>query len=245
MIQSKTFMAVMALLLIGMPPVQARTSRALQCQKKDPVKINVVPRSQKVRFDYSRTLAQIQNVATDTKNPYGFHKTTYTQGFMQGTIKVKPVIKLGGYTVQPYNMACIWYDSIDIDIEIIPKIFIAKEVNEDPCMRGAVTHHEMKHVDVDRRVVNAYAESIGNKLYDRLKKRGFMVGPVPASKKDIVMKRMMDAAKQILSHEYERMEFERRDAQTGVDTLEEYERVSAQCPAFKRSKAVRNFRQNQ
>ena len=56
------------------------------CQIPEPAKIKVVPKTEKVTLDTSRTLAQIQNENIDTINPYGYNSVTHTNGFMEGRV---------------------------------------------------------------------------------------------------------------------------------------------------------------
>ena len=124
---------------------------------------------------------------------------------------------------------CIWYDKIDLKIEISPEIVIAKEVAEDPCRYKVTKEHELKHVMVDRKIVNKYAKTMGQKLFDGLKSRGFMVGPVKAERAQAVAQRMQETVGQLIEWEYKKMEIERAEKQQAVDSLEEYERVGNAC----------------
>ena len=202
----------------------------ITCDMDKATQINVVPTTQEVEYDHSPTLVALQDMAVNTANPYGFHKATYTQGFMKGAIKMEPSVKLSGYVVEEEGYACLWYNEINLNIEIDPEIVIAKEVYADECTRKSVLAHEMKHVEVDRDIVNKYAKIMGNKVYDALNERGFLVGPIPLRRQEAVTKRMQDAVFDIIEHEHKRMELERADMQAEIDSLEEYERVSAQCP---------------
>lgn len=194
-----------------------------------PVQINVVPKTSDVQFDFTRTLADIQGEQMSTINPYGFHEATRTQGFASGAIRFRRAVKFGGKTFPDAGAVCIWYDEINLNIEIEPKVVIAKEVYDDKCLRKAVLDHEMKHVYADRQILNKYSKIMGKRIYEALKQRGFVVGPIPAQSKDEVMSRMSGVVSQVLQKEQRRMEIDRDDLQTSIDSREEYERVSALC----------------
>ncbi len=199
------------------------------CKMPKPTAINVVPRSEPVKYDYSRTLDQIQSQQIDTVNPYGFDTQSHTAGFMKGSVGMKHEVKLGNSFLKRYNAYCLWYDSVTLTIEIDPTIVIAKEKTQDKCEFNAIKTHELKHVTVDRQIVNKYSKTMGQKIYDGLKSRGFMVGPIPAKNAQEVATRMQQTIGQLIDLEYQKMGIERAERQGEVDSLEEYERVSAQC----------------
>lgn len=223
-----------SLLVLAASPVHGSSV----CQMPEPTKINVIPSTKEIKYDYSSSLQNIQKVETDTKNPYGFHAFTVTQGFMKGQVKFSPKITLDFKTVPQQRSACLWYKEIDLRIEIDPTIVIGKEVAADTCMKKAVIEHELKHVKVDRAVVNKYSRRMGQKIYDRLKVAGFIVGPVPSKDAQKMAERMHEVVSSILKSEYVMMEQERAKAQQGIDSRKEYDAVAAQCPRFNPSKYV-------
>ena len=225
--------------MIGFDPLTAASLIILAgaapssiCPATEPTKINVVPKTMEIKYDYSRTTAELQATQTDTIDPYGFHGMTQTQGFMQGQIKMQPRVELDYKYIPEYKAVCLWYKSIDITIEIDPTIVIAKEVYKDRCMKAAVIEHEMKHIKVDRQIVNKYAQAMGKKVYDGLASRGFKVGPIDGDYGQDTADKMQKVVYQIIEHEYQKMGLERTDLQRAVDNLQEYESVSAKCPDF-------------
>lgn len=200
-------------------------------------KLNIVPSTAELKFDTDQTLAELQNYSMDTVDPYGFHGMSVTQAFMKGSIIPGYRIKIGHMYSKKYDAYCLWYEDITVNIDIDPTIVIAKELYADNCMRKAIIGHESKHVKVDRIIVNEYAKTIGQKLYDELSARGFSAGPVPAEYAEDTIKRMQRVVSQILDHEFKKMELDRMDRQRAVDSLEEYKSVDAKCPLFERQKS--------
>ena len=213
--------------------VLASSSTDALCQMPKRADISVIPSAADVVYDTSKTLKEIQKQHVDTINPYGFNQTTHTNGYMSGLITMQPRVKLDYARAGNLDAACIWYDSVALDIRIEPEIVIAKEVAADRCMYKAVKEHELKHVMVDRKIVNKYAQSMGRKIFDGLKQRGFIVGPIPSENAAAVADRMRETVAQLVEIEYKKMEIERTEAQQAVDSLEEYQRVSAECPNYK------------
>lgn len=203
------------------------------CQIPEPAKIKVVPKTEKVTLDTSRTLAQIQNENIDTINPYGYNSVTHTNGFMEGRIQLRATTELDYKQAPRLPAYCLWYKRVDVELQIQPKIVIAKEVAKDKCMYKAVLTHEMKHVNADRRIVNKYAKIIGQKVFDGLKQRGFIAGPIPPENTEEVSLRMRETVNQIIELENKKMEIERAEVQQAIDNIEEYESVQAQCPKYR------------
>lgn len=202
------------------------------CTMTQPTIITVTPKTQEVKFDYSKTLDALQGQATDTIDPYGFHGVSMTQGYMQGAISIKPEVKLGHQTYPSMGAACLWYESIHITLEIDPTIVIAKEVSQDACMHEAVKVHEMKHIRVDREIVNKYSKSIAAKIDDAIRQRGYVSQPVAIGNAQALAERMQTTVMQIIDLELKKMDIERTERQQAIDSLEEYERVRALCPDF-------------
>lgn len=199
------------------------------CQMPKPTQINVIPRTSPVKYDTSQTLAQIQSQSIDTINPYGFGSKSNTTGYMKGEISMQQEVKINHQMVLRNRGVCLWYETINLNIAIDPTIVIAKEVTKDPCRYKSVKEHELKHVMVDRKMVNKYSQSMGRKIFDGIQSRGFIVGPVKPEDAAEIAKRMRSTVGQLLELESKKMEIERAEGQQAVDSLEEYTRVSAKC----------------
>ncbi len=211
--------------------------QSLSCPTHNATNINVIPRTEAVKYDSSMTLKEIQGQRVDTVDPYSFHGKTVTQAYMSGRIGLEQKVRLEQSVFSRSNAACIWYKTIDVNLYIEPTIVIAKEIYMDPCMRKAVIGHELKHVRVDREIVNKYARLIGQKLMKELKSRGFEAGPFDAARTNEVSAKMQRVVAQILELEYQKLGIERQERQREVDSLEEYESVDDKCPLFEKKKA--------
>jgi len=206
------------------------------CPKQDATKINIVPYTAKVKYDYHKSLKRIQSYSTDTVDPYGFHGQTITQGFMKGKIELRHKIKFGQIKNKHYGIGCAWYNEITVNINIDPTIVIAKELYRDKCMSKAILDHELKHVRVDREIVNKYSKIMGKKLMSALKSRGFSAGPFELKRMKEVTGKMQRVVQQILELEYKKLGIEREERQREVDSLGEYNEVDSKCPKFQKKK---------
>ena len=223
----------------------ARVDMDNLCVMPKAADIRVVPSTRAIRYDYSKSLAQMQGVGIDTIDPHSFGSgISMTQGYMKGAIKLAPQVQIATKTYPALQAGCVWYDKINIKIEIDPTIVIAKEVKADPCMSKAVADHEMKHIMVDRQVVNKYSRIIGEQVRAELKQRGFMAGPIPQNAMQSVANRMQKTVFQVVEHQYKKMELERLELQRAVDSAQEYERVRNLCPDFNPMKLQRERRRS-
>ncbi len=227
--------------MLGIDPITVTSlmilaGNAVSCPQAPTTKINIIPHTEKVKYDYKQSLKKIQEYSTDTVDPYSFHGTTITQGFMKGEIGLDHKVTLGQVTNSKRGYSCLWYKDITVNITIDPTIVIAKELYNDRCMRKAIIDHELKHVRVDRRVVNKYANLIGEKLMSDLKTRGFSAGPVRIDSIAEISKKMQRVVNQIIELEYQKLSIDRQENQRAVDSLEEYESVDDKCPAFEKKK---------
>lgn len=205
----------------------------MQCEMPQPANISVVPRTAELVIDTSRTHHEIQGQEIDTINPFGYNTVTHTNGFMEGQLELKSHVKLDFSQVPQYNSFCVWYEDVKIEINITPKITIAKEVADDKCMYKAVLEHEMKHVNADRRIINKFAQTVGRKVYEGLKERGFVAGPMHGGNLKKTAPRMRETVQQLVEFEYRKFEIERTEVQQKIDNLEEYKAVQAKCPRYR------------
>ena len=225
--------------MLTFEPITAATALILAasspqiCQIPAPAEIAVVPKTAELKIDTTRSLKQLQGQAIDTINPYGYNNVTHTNGFMEGQIAMRSTVKLDYKQAPGMNAFCIWYEKVTIELDITPTIVIAKEVSEDSCMYNAVLTHEKKHIRVDRKIVNKYAQTIGRKVFDGLQKRGFIAGPIAAENTQDIADRMRKTVSQLVELESKKMEIDRAEAQQAVDSLEEYKYVQSRCPDFK------------
>lgn len=215
-----------------------RAQAATMCQPPKASKINIKPETLDVRYNYSKSLEELQKFESGSINPYGFHQKSQVRGLMRGGIKVHdPDIKFGLRNVKDPRSkgeyVCAWYDSITLKITIDPEIMIAKEVAADKCMHNAVRVHELKHIKVDRQIVNNFSRAVGNKINEALKSRNYAGGPVPAGQEQELVNAMGEIIFKIIIHERKKMNLERAERQQAVDTLEEYEHITNQCPNFR------------
>ena len=217
---------------VGMTSAHALES--IKCQAKAPPKINVVPSNSKVKYDFTKTKEQLNQVDVDTISPYGPNHKTYVSGLMSGSIQVKSQIGFIQETYDRLGVGCAYLKSIDVEIHIDPTIFVASEYPKGSCMHNAVLTHEYKHVREDQLIVNKYANVIGKALASIVEARGPSFGPYEVAKIPVVQENVQKSFGEVLKRYNQQMNEERQHRQQGIDTLEEYQSIGKECKPQKR-----------
>ena len=203
-------------------------SRPGWCVPDKRPQINIRPETKDIDYDFSKSIAQINQKNIDTKSPYSDDVISRAGGLMSGGIRTKHRFKIATKTQRRRNLACAWFDTITVRMTIEPTIYVAREFDKGSCPRRAILEHEQKHIRVDREIVNKYAREIGQAV------KGYIdsnpaYGPVRANRLKDLQQRMTDQLDRLVSQVGRRMERERNRRQQNVDTRAEYERVRKQC----------------
>jgi|TARA_R110002126_G_scaffold13118_1_gene56000 hypothetical protein len=198
------------------------------CYPRSAARISITPTTDEIFFDFSKSEQELNNFKIDTVNPYGKEVIVDVGGLMAGGIELNHRANIGYITNPNYNLSCLWYDTLQIDIGIKPTIYIAKEYNKGTCMHNAIMEHEMKHIQVDIDMVNTYANKIGYEINKKLTEVP-LYGPIPESETAGVQQQMMSSVTDIIKRYVEELKTARRAAQQKVDTKKEYDSVSAKC----------------
>lgn len=222
------FLTIIVILAVfAAPGARAGGRLAVKCTVPAAPKITIAPSSQPIAYDFSKTSAQLSQVRTNTSNPFGANVDTATGGLRKDEPMIKMQVKWG---IQEWTggIYCLWYDRIDLEIELRPKIYIAKDFDGKLC-RAAVLEHERRHVDVDRQVINAFVKDLGASVRATVDKAGAL-GPYSGQKEmEIAQKSLVDAIYKVTDYHKNAMQTAMRKEQAKVDTKEEYERVSKIC----------------
>lgn len=206
-----------------MTPVAMPTT----CQLNKAPVINITPITKKIQYDMSKTSAQLTAMKSDTISPYGLNIDTTTGGLRHDQPSMEYEIKYDILTNTRNQTFCISYNQIDISIKLQPKIYIAKEYNVGKCGK-MVLGHEKKHVTTDRWVTEKYAKKMGKAVQQALKSTS-VSGPFPVARLEEIQEAMSQYIQSATDTVKLQMTNEMNIRQQHVDTLEEYERVSAYC----------------
>lgn len=202
----------------------------IECRAKIPPKINVLPSKSRIRYDFTKSKAQLNSVDVDTVSPYGPNHKTNISGLMSGAIQVKHQVAFMHETYDQLGQGCLYLKSIDVKIHIDPTIYIANEYPSGSCMHTAVLTHERKHVREDQLIVNKYADYIGRALFSLMDAQGPAFGPYDTARLPFVQQNIQNSVTKVVKKFNDQMNQERQRRQQAIDSLEEYESIGAKCP---------------
>ncbi len=210
------------------------SAAAVQCTVPKAPVVQILTESADIQYDFNQTSAQLSAQQSNTVNPYAANVDTATGGLRLDQPKISMAVKWGTLTYPSLQVTCFWYDTVTVKIALAPRIFVAKEFGAEPC-RSAVVEHELKHVTVDREVMNAYANNVGRTVQDAVNKAGAM-GPYNIHETQPVQKMLIQNIEGALSSHELMLYKEMRARQAQVDTLAEYERVGKICESARKKK---------
>lgn len=206
-------------------PVSARAScNEYRSNPAINVKFDEVP----VRYSTKYSSKQLEGFQIDTVSPYGAHVHTRVSGLTEGKMESATQVSIGGSVNPLTQTSCLWFESIEVVIRTIPTVHIASEHVNNKCRYRVTLEHEMKHVDVSRRLAREYAPKIKSVLMNEVRRLG-VVGPGPAAQAESIRADMMKAVQQAVGIVLAEMQLQHRSRQQQVDTKAEYDSLSKMC----------------
>jgi hypothetical protein len=202
----------------------------VQCQAKTAPKINILPTKSTVKYDFTKTKAELNNIDVDTVSPYGPNHQTNVSGLMSGSIQVSHQVGFIHETYEQLGLGCVYLKSVDVKVHIDPTILIAKEYPSGSCMHQAVLVHEKKHVREDQLIVNKYANIIGKAMAQVVDSQGPAFGPFDINELPKVQANIQNSLTTVLKRYNDKLNNERQKRQQAIDNLEEYTSIGTQCP---------------
>lgn len=199
------------------------------CGKQKMPNILAEPLSSVVEYDFSKSRAQLQSFDIDTVSPYGPEHRAKVGGLMSGEIRVESRIRFMQEKYPARAAGCIHVDSIDIIVHVNPTIYVASEYPKGTCQHNAIVEHEKKHVQTDIAIARKYATQIKQKLGGYLMKNGYSYGPFPIERLEDAQAKVQNSIQTLVKQNNEGMTAERTSLQQQIDSLQEYQRVAAQC----------------
>lgn len=218
------FFVILALLCMPMPAFAD-----MDCNAITPPRINVKPSQSHIKYDFSKTKAELNAVDVDTISPYGAHHNTQVSGLMSGAIQLKSNVGFMHETHSYLDRGCLYLKTVDVEIVVEPTIFIASEFKKGSCMHNAIMVHEMKHVSVDQQMVNKYTNIIGKKLGEVIDSKGSTYGPMKKIKMNEIQMDVKNTLHDTVIRMNDEMNVERRKRQQAIDNIEEYESIGKGC----------------
>lgn len=218
-------MTAAGLLILAGNTVQCAVPRAPQ--------ITVTPLSAPVQYEFSLSAEELGRFKTDTISPYAPGVDTSTGGLRHDRPEVRTEVRWGVMNYEDLKISCLWYENINVTIDLSPKIYVASDNSNSPACRDAIINHELKHVSVDREIINSYAQSIGVAVKQAVDGIGAM-GPYNYHELEEVRNRLIGHIEAAVESRKFLLYQEMSRRQAAVDSLEEYEYVSKICEEAKK-----------
>lgn len=200
-------------------PVQGQ---AADCDSYRNVPVNITTRFDEAEYDYSQDITKIMGLANDTRHSIREHITL-------GLTRYSPIMSVNVASKVmnlPDGLTCALIDHIDVTVGYQNvTVYIANEIPQNSCGFQEVMAHEMKHVGVNKSLLEEYKPIIENKLKDYLKFNSVFREPNP----DYAISLAHDKLYEILNATAEDFYSENGRRQHLVDTPQEYRRISATC----------------
>lgn len=195
------------------------------CVAKYAPKINVAPKTTRVKYNLTKTTEELSKVKLEVDSPYDSHEGYFVNGYMEGSVAVNYKIDFWLDYIS-MNTGCVSFRSIDVEIILDPIVYITNEFPKGSCSYNAILEHELKHVRADQIVVNKYAELIARALKEMIDQRGSSLGPFPETKMTKVRDNINRSVGEIIDVYRQKIYLESYEMQAAIDTLEEYEAVN-------------------
>ncbi len=222
------FAVPLALALLAATPARADLGKYGWCKADRSPQIQVKTSTDQVKWDYSKSEKDLNAFNIDTINPYGNSIITDVGGLMQGGIELSEKISFRTITHNRMAQMCYWYDTVQVSLHILPTIYIAREFPPGTCKHNAIREHELKHIEVDREIVNKYAALIGAAVKQELDKQS-LFGPYHTNQSKEVEAYLSGRIAAVIKYHHDMMSDERKRRQQVIDSLNEYERVNHLC----------------
>lgn len=207
---------------------------AMNCAVPEAPKVVVTPRTAEIVYDYSKSIQELGQIARQkrsTPNPLHDDPNAYVSGLRSDKPRTDTRVTVNGVT-ETYGdkptRVCLWYSRVELVIDLQPVIYLARERDVPGVCREEILAHERRHVQVDREVMNQFAQDVGRAIQAEVQRAGAQ-GPYPAVNTEAVRNQMAARVNDLVDRHVKAMTqvLERRQAQ--VDSREEYERISALC----------------
>lgn len=202
----------------------------VECHAKTAPKINILPTKSRIKYDFTKTKAALNNIDVDTVSPFGPNHKTNISGLMSGSVQVSHQVGFIHETYEQLGLGCVYLQSVDVKVHIDPTILIAKEYPRGTCMHNAVLAHEKKHVREDQLIVNKYANIIGKAMAKVIDSQGPAFGPFDITQLPSVQENIQNSLTKVLKSYNDKLNNERQIRQQAIDNLEEYKNIGKQCP---------------
>lgn len=199
-------------------------AQSLACPRVDQPQVRVTRQQAALVYDFSRTTEQLTRFPGRAPGPAG-QSGGRVLGLAHARYGERSQIRA---VFQPQRDGSVCGAATVIDIAFgmeERRVYVASELPGGSCIHREVRQHEMKHVDVDDRLLTEFIPMVERRVQAAAARTGTVRGRSQQQAMTAIRQPIEAVLRQILT-EFTR-ERERRQAQ--VDTAEEYRRVTTSC----------------
>ena len=213
--------------------VPSTAEAVIECHAKTPPRINVQPVKSRIKYDFTKSKADLNSIDVDTISPYGPQHKTNVSGLMSGAIQLKSNVSFIHETYKFLGRGCVFLKGVDVKIHLDPTIFIAREFPRGTCMHQAILGHEFEHVEIDRVIINKYTNLIGKAVERVIAQEGSTYGPMKERRMVEIQEQVKNSIHKAVLRMNDDLNEERARRQQALDSLEEYESIGNRCKEYK------------
>lgn len=197
------------------------------CVMQQAPHIVINPVTDPVRYEFNLTAEELGRMQSNTINPYAPDTDSTTGGLRHDQPKMEYSVSWAKVINPDKGTVCLGYQKVRVDIRLSPKIYIAKDKDFKDC-RDIIIEHELKHVQVDRKIMNDFSSRLGAAIQAAVNEAGAL-GPYNTHQTEEIEQQMQNHIKSVISAQELWLKKQMAQQQSNVDSLEEYERISKIC----------------
>lgn len=216
-------LAAVLVVLIGAPSAFAQ-GRAVACPAFKPPSIELDTQQAPVSHDFGKPLAALERLQGNRRTIHG-GKGSHVLGLAHARLvsRVQFTVSIarlpdGTFCAAPATVRASFGFSES-------RVLVARELPRGSCIHGEVLAHEMRHVEVDRALLQEYTPKIRAALEETIER----IGSVRDRNEKAILAMIKNRIESGMKASFRQFEAAREQRQEQVDTPAEYDRVSRSC----------------
>lgn len=215
---------ILALLVPWQPQAYAAA-----CAPGEPPEIKIDLSESEPRFDYTLSREDLKRFPGNNSVPMLAVYDITVNALSTGRMKIRHGLSFRRSALSD-KQVCVYVSGVNVSIHTEPVIYMAKELRTAPCEYKEYLEHELKHVDVDRKLLADYSDVIRRNIdFAFPQPDDFVVGPVPSSLRKDAEEELTYNVTGVLLTTIDSMLRERGFRQREIDSVSEYGQLGLSC----------------
>ena len=212
------------------PPSGVILAGLFSCEPKPPPVVDIAISATAIKYDLTKSSAQLQSFDIDTVSPYSSKEHTKVGGLTGGQISIATDLNYSISKSPLLRQSCLWFDKVTVSVVSEPTVYIANEYKEGSCRFRTTFEHEMKHVKADIDILNEFQPRLEAAAKAAVADTS-TIGPFSTDDIEQIKSGVNKKIEDALLKTIESLQSERRIRQQAIDSREEYDRLSRVCGA--------------